>query len=186
MIPYMVSRAKAALRKKTLEMRDSLTKENYAAKSRAIMEALFARPRFQEAKVVAFYVPKGSEVDAKIMIEGALRQGKEVIVPVTSHKITFYKFHSFDDLKTGKYGILEPKSHEKPSKPPDVVVIPGACFGLCMHRVGYGKGYYDDYLGKSFSYRIGLCFDFQVVEKLPTHDNDQRMDEIITEKRIIT
>lgn len=182
----MVSRAKAALRKKTLEMRDSLTEEEHAAKSRAIMKTLFSRPRFREAKVVAFYVPKGSEVDARIMIEGALKKGKEVVVPVTDHRITFYKFHSFDDLKKGKYGILEPKTLENPSNPPELVVIPGACFGLCMHRVGYGKGYYDDYLGKSFSYRIGLCFDFQVVEKLPTHENDQRMDEIITEKRIIT
>lgn len=182
----MVSKAKAALRKKTLEMRDALTKEELGAKSRAIMKTLFSRPRFKEAKVIAFYIPKGSEVDAGMMISESIKEGKEVVVPVTNHKITFYKFKSFDDLKKGKYGILEPKTREEPSKPPGLVVIPGACFGLCMHRIGYGKGYYDDYLGKSFSYRIGLCFDFQVVEKLPTHENDQRMDEIITEKRIIT
>jgi 5-formyltetrahydrofolate cyclo-ligase len=182
----MVSRAKAALRKKILEMRDSLTQDEISSKSRAIMKTLFSMPRFKEAKVVAFYLPKGSEVDAGMMVKEALRLGKEVVVPVTDHKITFYKFKSFDDLKKGKYGILEPKTREKPSKPPDIILIPGTCFGLCMHRVGYGKGYYDDYLGKSFSYRIGLCFDFQLVEKLPTHENDQRMDEIITEKRIIT
>ncbi len=181
----MVSKAKAALREKTLEMRDSLTQADLSEKSRAIMETLFSRPRFKEAKVVAFYIPKGSEVDAKMMISESIKAGKEVVVPVTNHKITFYKFNSFDDLKKGKYGILEPKTLEEPSKYPDLVVIPGACFGLCMHRIGYGKGYYDDYLGKSFAYRIGLCFDFQVVEKLPTHENDQRMDEIITEKRII-
>ena len=55
-----------------------------------------------------------------------------------------------------------------------------------MHRLGYGKGYYDDFLSSSHAHRIGICFDFQVVDKLPSHGNDQRMDEIITEKRVIT
>jgi 5-formyltetrahydrofolate cyclo-ligase len=182
----MVSRAKAALRKKIREQRDSLAASELSERSRTIMQSLFSRPRFKEAKTVAFYIPKGTEVDTREMILQALDQGKEVLVPVTNHKITFYRFTSFADLKQGKYGILEPKTLEKPSKPPGLVIIPGLCFGLCMHRLGYGKGYYDSYLGKSFSYRIGLCFDFQVVEKLPTHENDQRMDEIITEKRIIT
>lgn len=181
----MVSRAKAALREKILNARDSLTQPDLSDKSRAIMETLLSRPRFKDAKVVAFYIPKGSEVDARMMVAESIKAGKEVVIPVTTDKITFYKFKSFDDLKKGKYGILEPKNLKEPSKPPDLVVVPGACFGLCMHRIGYGKGYYDDYLGKSFSYRIGICFDFQVVEKLPTHENDQRMDEIITEKRII-
>lgn len=181
----MVSRAKAALRKELLEKRDSLTSGELAEKSRLIMKKLFSRPRFRDAETVAFYLPKGSEVDANIMVAAALEAGKEVLVPVTDHKITFYRFSSFDDLKKGKYGILEPRSLVKPSKPPDLVVIPGVCFGLCMHRLGYGKGYYDKYLGNSFSYRVGICFDFQVREKLPTHENDQRMDEIITEKRII-
>ncbi|MEW6722772.1 MAG: 5-formyltetrahydrofolate cyclo-ligase, partial [Candidatus Micrarchaeota archaeon] len=62
----------------------------------------------------------------------------------------------------------------------------GVAFGLCMHRLGYGKGYYDRFLSRSFAYRIGVCFDFQVEERLPRHDDDERMDEIITEKRIIT
>lgn len=181
----MVSRAKAALRKEVLEKRDSLTADELSKKSRMIMKRLFSRPRFREAETVAFYLPKGSEVDANVMVTAALDAGKEVLVPVTDHKITFYRFSSFGDLKKGKYGIPEPKSLIKPSKPPDLVVIPGVCFGLCMHRIGYGKGYYDNFLGKSFSYRVGVCFDFQVLEKLPTHENDQRMDEIITEKRII-
>jgi 5-formyltetrahydrofolate cyclo-ligase len=59
-------------------------------------------------------------------------------------------------------------------------------FGLCMHRLGYGKGYYDRYLAQSPAYRIGICFDFQIVERLPVHDDDERMDEIVTEKRVIS
>lgn len=182
----MVSRAKAELRNLILSERESLTEKQRISLSSAIKEKLFSRPRFKEAKSVAFYLHKGSEVYTKDMITQAQKLGKEILVPVTNHKIEFYHFISFDDLQEGKYGILEPKSRVEPCKPPDLVVVPGIAFGLCMHRIGYGKGYYDDYLGKSFAYRIGLCYDFQVVEKLPTHENDQRMDEIITDQRIIT
>lgn len=181
----MVQEAKRLHRKGFLRKRDALSEEKHTSMGKAIMETLFSRPRVKEAKTIAFYLHKGSEARTSEMIEKALSMGKEVLVPVTDHKITFYHFSSFEDLQKGKYGILEPKSREAPSKPPDVVIIPGIAFGLCMHRIGYGKGYYDKYLGKSFAYRIGICYDFQVMEKLPTHANDQRMDEVITEKRII-
>ncbi|MFZ5501514.1 MAG: 5-formyltetrahydrofolate cyclo-ligase, partial [Candidatus Micrarchaeota archaeon] len=106
---------------------------------------------------------------------------------------------SFEDLKEGKFGILEPKTRNahaksKPPKPktqntepsePDIILVPGVAFGLCMHRLGYGKGYYDKHLAKSRAYRIGICFDFQVMESLPKHEDDQRMDEILTDKRAI-
>ena len=181
----MVQEAKRLHRKELLKKRDALSEEEHLSRGKAIAEKLFSRPRMKEAKTVAFYLNKGSEVQTSEMIKKALSLGKEVLIPVTDHEITFYRFLSFDDLQKGKYSIPEPKSREKPSKPPDVVIIPGIAFGLCMHRIGYGKGYYDKYLGKSFAYRIGICYDFQVMEKLPTHPNDQRMDEIITEKRII-
>ncbi len=100
--------------------------------------------------------------------------------------MTFHTFESMDGLVKGKFGIHEPKARSPEPAVPDLIIVPGVAFGLCMHRLGYGKGYYDGYLAHSFAYRIGVCFDFQIVEKLPRHENDQRMDEIITEKRVIT
>jgi len=182
----MVHHLKQALRKKMLSERDALAQKDLESMSGAIMERLFLRPRFAEARVVAFYVPKGKEVHTLAMIKAALAAGKEVVVPVTDHEMRFCRFTSFEELAPGKYGIPEPRACFPPSREPDVVVVPGVSFGLCMHRLGYGKGYYDRYLSKSPAYRIGICFDFQVVEKLPTHENDERMDEIVTDKRVIS
>jgi 5-formyltetrahydrofolate cyclo-ligase len=185
----MVHHLKAALRKKMLVQRDAISPDEVASMSDSIMDKLFSRPRFAEAKTVAFYIQKGNEVDTERMIGHAIKLGKKVLVPVTDHRVSFVPFRSFTDLKPGKFGILEPSSKEidpkTPSPEPDVIVIPGVSFGLCMHRLGYGKGYYDCYLAKSAAYRIGICYDFQVVEKLPRHEKDERMDEIITEKRVI-
>lgn len=182
----MVTHLKNAIRKKIIAKRNLLSKDDLANFSAAIAKRLFKHPEFRKATVVAFYMTKGSEVVTQKMIENAIAEGKEVVIPVTNHKITFYKFKSFDDLVKGKFSVLEPKSREKPSKEPEVIIVPGVTFGLCMHRLGYGKGYYDSYLADSSAYRIGICFDFQVVEKLPVHENDQKMDCIITEKRLIS
>jgi len=186
----MVHHLKVALRKKMLSKRDALSPEEVQSMSDSIMERLFSRPRFAEAKTVAFYIRKGNEVDTERMIGYAIKAGKSVLVPVTDHKITFVRFRSFTELVKGKFGIMEPSVRENdpktPSPEPELVIVPGVSFGLCMHRLGYGKGYYDSYLSSCGAYRIGICFDFQVVEKLPRHEKDERMDEIITEKRIIS
>jgi 5-formyltetrahydrofolate cyclo-ligase len=181
----MVAHLKAALRKKMLAKRDILCSLDVDTLSDAITGKLISNPRFIEAKTVAFYIRKGNEVDTEKMIGHALRLGKTVLVPVTDHKITFVHFRSFTDLQPGKFGIPEPSKRETHDKEPDVVVVPGVAFGLCMHRLGYGKGYYDSYLATCPAYRIGVCYDFQVVERLPTHENDERMDEILTDKRVI-
>lgn len=182
----MVQYLKEALRRQMLAKRDSVPKAELETMSEAMRERLFSRPRFIESRVVAFYLPKGSEAGTSGMIRLALKLGKEVVVPVTGEDISFVRFTSFDDLAPGRFGIPEPRTRNpKPPREPDLVVVPGIAFGLCMHRLGYGKGYYDRYLAKSFAYRIGICYDFQVVERLPKHEDDQRMDEIITEKRVI-
>ena len=181
----MVQKMKKALREKLLKKRDALTKEEVQQKSEAIMERLLSHQRFKEAKIIGFYIPKGNEVDTKKMIEAARKAGKTICAPATDHKITFYPFESFDELKKGKYDIPEPETQNTEPVEPQLILVPGVSFGLCMHRLGYGKGYYDAYLAKSFAYRLGICYDFQVLESHPKHENDQRMDEIITEKRTI-
>ena len=181
----MVHLLKKALREKMLARRDALTHDDVARMSRAIADKVVSHPRFLEAKTIGFYIPKGNEADTFPMVEAALRAKKTVAAPVTDHKITFYPFTSVTELAPGKFGIQEPAQNSKPATP-DLVIVPGVAFGLCMHRLGYGKGYYDAYLAKSFAYRIGICYDFQVAEKLPSHGDDQRMDEIVTEKRVIT
>ncbi len=181
----MVAEEKKILRGNILAVRDALTPEELSLRSRRIGEVLFKEEHFQKAETVAFYMPKGNEVDTKSMIERAMKEGKEVLVPVTNDKISMCKFTSFDDMLAGKFGVPEPKHHEPKDHAADVVLVPGVVFGLCMHRIGYGKGYYDKYFKESKAFRIGICFDFQLMDNLPTHEHDIPMELIITDKRLI-
>jgi 5-formyltetrahydrofolate cyclo-ligase len=62
-------------------------------------------------------------------------------------------------------------------------------FDKKLNRIGYGGGYYDatiKFMRKKKSFlAIGLGYDKQEIVNVPILDHDQRMDLIVTEKRII-
>ena len=73
-----------------------------------------------------------------------------------------------------------------PDLAPDLALLPGVAFDLAGGRLGYGGGYYDRFLEKGFACpRVGLCFEFQLVESLPLAPWDQRVNHICTEERIL-
>jgi 5-formyltetrahydrofolate cyclo-ligase len=62
----------------------------------------------------------------------------------------------------------------------ELAVVPGVAFDAEGHRLGRGRGYYDRFLPLlPHAYKLGLCFDFQKVEHVPTDANDIRMDEVL-------
>ncbi len=182
----MIAHSKNELRKEMLKKRDSLSKVEREEKSAMIKERLFALEEFKKAKTIAFYISKGSEVNTYEMIANAIKLRKEVIVPVTNNEIKFYKFTSFDNLAPGKFNVLEPKTKITTKHEPDVVIIPGLAFDSDFHHLGYGKGYYDRALKKfQDSIRIGICFDFQLVEKIQKHEHDEMLHIIVSERRLL-
>lgn len=67
----------------------------------------------------------------------------------------------------------------------DVVVAPVLGFNNKLHRIGYGQGFYDDFLRiQRSSLKIGLGYEFAYLN-LDFHEaHDQRLDCIITESQI--
>ena len=80
----------------------------------------------------------------------------------------------------GDFNILEPQN-EVYEGDYDLIIVPGVAFDKDGNRIGRGKGYYDRFLSKHLDIkRIGICFDFQLIERVPTEDNDIKMHEIIS------
>lgn len=67
---------------------------------------------------------------------------------------------------------------------PDVLLIPGLAFALNGTRLGRGKGYFDRYLEKYTGKKIGIGFEIQIFDEIPSDKWDQKVDQIITEKEI--
>jgi 5-formyltetrahydrofolate cyclo-ligase len=63
----------------------------------------------------------------------------------------------------------------------DVFLCPGLGFDRHGGRMGRGKGFYDRILARAnpSAYKIGVCFPFQIVDKITTDEWDVKMDEVV-------
>ena len=92
-------------------------------------------------------------------------------------------------LAPGAYGILEPRE-ELRLRPEfqvepiqiDLVIVPGLGFDRSCRRLGRGKGYYDRFIStlRPDVPLIGICFDEQIVECVPTEPHDRALDDVVT------
>ena len=179
---------KNQIKEAILEKRNSLTKEEILEKSKKIEENFFNTEQYRKSKTIMFFVSFGSEANTHEMIRNSLGKKNVVIPKVLEHEIEPSIIIDFDNLvSSGKFGILEPIEPMKIAyKNIDLVIVPGIAFDSDGHRIGYGFGYYDKFLKKvPKAVKIGLCFDFQIVEKIPREEHDVAVDFIVTEKRVI-
>lgn len=100
--------------------------------------------------------------------------------------MTFHMITSVSELLEGKFGIPEP---DETLAQPDltdktVCIVPGLAFTESGQRLGYGGGFYDRFI-TAFPQVccIGLCFEEQIADRLPSEEHDALADQIITEKR---
>lgn len=82
-------------------------------------------------------------------------------------------------------GIEEPPITNVPGSL-DVIIIPALAFDTKGMRLGYGKGFYDLFLNTQLSaLRIGVAFDFQLVDNIPHEPWDVPMHHIFTDRRSV-
>ena len=178
---------KGSLRTYYLKLLKEQNTEECLRKSRLIAGQFWKLPAIQKARSILFYASMPGEVDTLAMIEKAIFSGKRVALPIVEHnqrKLIPTLISSMEDVHTGTYGIAEP--HFNPDKvlslkDIDVVVVPGLAFDKQLHRLGRGAGYYDRFLStlpETVS-TVGLAFDFQLTDCLPTEAHDMRLQQII-------
>ena len=68
----------------------------------------------------------------------------------------------------------------------DLILVPGRCFNPKGYRIGRGEGYYDRFLQNNLSsVKVGIAFEFQIIQNILIDRYDIVMDYIVTEKRKI-
>lgn len=178
---------KNQLKESILEKRNSLSKGEIVEKSGQIKNNLFNLEQYKKSKTVMFFVSFNSEVNTHSMIRDALKNKTVVVPKVEHHEIEPSVIIDLDNLVPAKFGIPEPIDLMKITyKNIGLVLVPGIVFDKECHRIGYGFGYYDKFLAKvPKAIKIGLAFNFQVVDKIPREMHDVPVDMIVTEKRVI-
>lgn len=183
---------KREMRKIIINSRDQLDAECRRSKDEKIFQSFINSTFYKNSKVIFTFVSFGSEVDTKNMIDQAIKDGKEVCVPRVISKdkgFCVYRIHGLEDLETGFYNILEPKTYCKmvDIQTIDLVIMPGVAFDSRGGRIGYGGGFYDRFLKDMNQQvkKIALAYELQLQPFIPMFEHDVRIDGLISERRIL-
>ncbi|HPE17047.1 MAG TPA: 5-formyltetrahydrofolate cyclo-ligase [Tenuifilaceae bacterium] len=151
------------------------------AASKKIFAQVEQVAEFKNAKNVLAYWSLPDEVDThNFVVEW--HKIKTISLPVVAGaNLELCIFSGMECMKkTGSFGILEPTGTEiVDPNDIEVAIVPGMAFDMEGNRLGRGKGFYDSLLQNKNIYKIGVCFEFQLLEKVATSPHDIPMDKVI-------
>jgi 5-formyltetrahydrofolate cyclo-ligase len=88
------------------------------------------------------------------------------------------------DLEQGPFSLVQP-TRDADILSPDIVFVPLLGFTQQLERIGQGRGHYDRWLAANpNTMAIGLAWDVQLCEELPTEPHDMKLDGVITPTRM--
>lgn len=88
-------------------------------------------------------------------------------------------------LALGSFHIEEPQGDDTADiSEIELVVVPAVAYDRRGNRVGRGKGYYDRLLASTRATKVGVGYDFQLIDdEIPAEPHDVAVDIVITESR---
>ncbi len=174
---------KKELRAQIRARKRAMTEEEIVTASRSLGEKLAACQLYRNAHTVYGYLPYNQEVRTVPMLEQAMQDGKRVAVPkVCGDTMRFIYMTDLSQVSRGYAGIPEPLADGPVAQDPTALVLmPGLAFTADGARMGYGGGFYDQFLAAEPDHpTVALCYGFQLVEELPTEEHDIPVDLVLT------
>lgn len=89
-------------------------------------------------------------------------------------------------LELGSFHIEEPSGNDTVDAADiEMVVVPAVAYDARGNRLGRGKGFYDRFLASTPAVKVGVGYDFQLLDEIPAEPHDVPMDIVITQKSTI-
>ncbi len=88
-------------------------------------------------------------------------------------------------MRLGAFRIEEPAGDDVVSVDDiEMIIVPAVAYDRRGNRVGRGKGYYDRLLHDSKALKVGVAYDFQMVDEIDAEPHDVKVDLIITDRGV--
>ena len=190
---------KKELRVKYKALRKELTDKEIEDKSLAIanrmlqLDAMTLGSQVWEKTYFHLFlaIKEQKEVETEFVLQILAGKDKEIVVAksdFTTLEMTNYLVTDNTKFQKNEYNIFEPVTGlEVPNATIEVVFVPLLAYDKKGNRVGYGKGFYDNFLSKCNSdvIKIGLSF-FEPEEAISdVSPTDIRLDCCITPTTIM-
>ncbi|MCL6293715.1 5-formyltetrahydrofolate cyclo-ligase [Jejuia spongiicola] len=178
---------KSELRKKYKSLRKNLTLNQIDDLSIAIANQTLKLPIWEHSFYHIFLsIEEHKEINTDYILNILAGKDKNIVISKSDFKTTtLINFLLTDStvIKKNHWNIPEPVDGiEIDNKKLDVVFVPLLAFDKQGNRVGYGKGFYDNFLAncKPETIKIGLSF-FDVEDEIEgVYESDVRLDFCVT------
>ena len=154
-------------------------------RSEHIMSQVELLPQFIAADTVLLYWSMEDEVQTHQFVERWYRQKTLLLPCVDGDDLRLRQYTGPQCLKAGEqFGIGEPTGPEYTDLDHvQLIVVPGVAFDRMGNRMGRGRGFYDRLLKSTpNAYKVGVAFDFQILDTFPTESFDVPMNKVVSEK----
>lgn len=170
-----------AMKAKKLALEESVKKE---AAGRVFAQLEQWKP-FIVAKKILAYHSLPDELGTASFLE-RWESEKQLFLPrVNGEELEILPYQS-GCVKEGAFHIQEPLGGGSvPVGEMDLVIVPAVAFDHKGMRLGRGKGYYDRLLIDARCPKVGVGYDFQLLDSLPAEPHDIPMDFIVTETHFL-
>ena len=137
-----------------------------------------------KGKRIMLYRALGDELDVAPAAV-TLAADNEVFYPAVDGEDMFAVADS-EDTETGAFGIAQPVGERLNAADArlDICVVPLRAFDASCARLGRGKGYYDRFLRGEDCFKVGVAYDEQQTDGLPTEPHDVPLDIVVTPTEI--
>ncbi|WP_279478677.1 5-formyltetrahydrofolate cyclo-ligase [Aureimonas sp. SK2] len=184
----MVAR-KAELRRIARARREAIPQAQRIEAAFALAEHVADDLSFDAVDVVGAYLPIGSEIDPRPVMTALSDRRLRLAAPaIVDGELEFRELLRDGELVAQGLGTVAPGAGARILQP-DVLLVPLLAFDRRCARIGYGRGFYDRAIARLLVPKprlltIGLAFDAQEVDEVPSEPHDRFLDRILTESGV--
>lgn len=182
---------KKQLRTYYKKLRSILTLDEIEERSLAIANQLLSVDIWSKTYYHLFLsITEHNEINTEFILQILMGKDKEIVISkmeLETRNLIHYLLTENTKIKKGKFNVPEPiDGIEVPADKIEVVFVPLLAFDQKGNRVGYGKGFYDNFLSqcKKDTLKIGLSFFEAEYEIDDVYTQDIPLDFCVTPNKI--
>jgi 5-formyltetrahydrofolate cyclo-ligase len=188
-----IQQQKADLRARFKSQRQRLTLDDWQMASVAVCGRLLALPEVLLARTVHLYWPMAErgELSTLPLLDVLHGRGSRVVLPVVTAfegepKLEHRLYTGPDCLQVNRWGIAEPHGTEQVDPAGlDAIVVPALGADRRGYRVGYGRGFYDAFLGQTDAFTACAVYAEGLLDHVPNEPHDVATHAVVTERETV-
>lgn len=177
---------KSDIRRKINSMRRMLSEEEKALAAEDVFSRLEQTAAFLMADKILMYHSLPDELSTHAFLRKWAGRKHFFLPRVNGVNLELLPYDE-SRLELGSFHIEEPVGNDLiDPEEIELMIIPAVAYDRCGNRLGRGKGFYDRMLGSARATKIGVGYEFQLIDAIPVEPHDIPVDMVITQHTTIT